>query len=64
MILNIGGENEASNNSSSARCLNSADIGASSQPARSGQGNNDSEMQPAVSTGATGMFNLYCYQYL
>lgn len=60
MILNIG-ENEASS-SPLTRCLNSAGIGAGSQPLCSGQGEPDSEIQPAVSTGTTtGMFSLHCY---
>lgn len=62
MILNIG-ENEASS-SPLTRCLNSAGIGAGSgsQPARSQQGEPESEMQPEVSTGTTtGMFSLHCY---
>ena len=63
MILNVVGENEASN-SPSARCLNSAGIGAGSgsQPARSQQGEPEPKMQPAVSTvTTTGMFSLHCY---
>lgn len=60
MILNIG-ENEASS-SPLTRCLNSAGIGAGSQPVCSGQEEPDSEIQPAVSTGTTtGMFSLHCY---